>query len=119
MLIMPVVLPDKLLRIIMNIQRKKDILEEYKKHLKIINYTPNNLYFDNLEIINVRESTLQEAENKLLKKAYELKADAIINYSNQFNTISSVNTSGFGSAKTISTSVKAVNTLSGLAIKVK
>ena len=117
--IMPVVLPDKLLRIIMNIQRKKDILEEYKKHLKIINYTPNNLYFDNLEIINVRESTLEEAENKLLKKAYELKADAIINYSNQFNTISSVNTSGFGSAKTISTSVKAVNTLSGLAIKVK
>lgn len=101
------------------IHRNDKILLEYEKHLKIINYTPNNLNFENVKIINARASTLEGAEKILLQEAYDLKADAIINYSNQFNTISSVNTSGFGSSKSVSTSVTAVNSISGLAIKVK
>ncbi|MGJ0364464.1 hypothetical protein [Aliarcobacter cryaerophilus] len=111
-----ILIPRKLFNIIV---KNSNILTEYEKQLKIINYTPSNLNFENIKIINVSGDTLEEATKELLKQAYELKADAIINYSNQFNTISSVSTTGFGSAKRLSTSVTTVNTLSGLAIKVK
>lgn len=111
-----ILIPRKLFNIIV---KNSNILTEYEKQLKIINYTPSNLNFENIKIINVSGDTLEEATKELLKQAYELKADAIINYSNQFNTISSVSTTGFGSAKRLSTSVTTVNTLSGLAIKIK
>lgn len=119
LLLISILMPKKLGNKLIKMQRKSNIINEYKKYLKIINYTPNNLNFDNIKIINVRANTLEEAENKLLNEAYELKADAIINYSNQFNTISSVNTSGIGSSKSVSTSVTAVNSVSGLAIRVR
>lgn len=111
-----ILIPRKLFNIIV---KNSNILTEYEKQLKIINYTPSNLNFENIKIINVSGDTLEKATKELLKQAYELKADAIINYSNQFNTISSVSTTGFGSAKRLSTSVTTVNTLSGLAIKIK
>ncbi|MCT7570415.1 hypothetical protein N5U00_10565 [Aliarcobacter butzleri] len=119
LLLIRILMPKKLENKLIKMERKSNIINEYKKYLKIINYTPNNLNFDNIKIINVKANTLEEAENKLLNEAYELRADAIINYSNQFNTISNVRTTGIGSGKSVSTSVTAVNSISGLAIKIK
>jgi hypothetical protein len=99
---------------------KKNIIHsKYKDQLKIINYTPNSLEFDSIKIINISDKSLEKANNKLIEEAYNLKADAIINYSHQTSTTSNVRTSGWANNKSIKTDTLTLNIISGLAIKVK
>ena len=99
---------------------KKNIIHsKYKDQLKIINYTPNSLEFDSIRIINISDKSLEKANNKLIEEAYNLKADAIINYSHQTSTTSNVRTSGWANNKSIKTDTLTLNIISGLAIKVK
>lgn len=99
---------------------KKNIIHsKYKDQLKIINYTPNSLEFDSIKIINISDKSLEKANNKLIEEAYNLKADAIINYSHQTSTTSNVRTSGWANNKSIKTDTLTLNIIYGLAIKVK
>ncbi|MGJ0287165.1 hypothetical protein [Aliarcobacter cryaerophilus] len=99
---------------------KKNIIHsKYKDQLKIINYTPNSLEFDSIKVINISDKSLEKANNKLIEEAYNLKADAIINYSHQTSTTSNVRTSGWANNKSIKTDTLTLNIISGLAIKVK
>lgn len=99
---------------------KKNIIHsKYKDQLKIINYTPNSLEFDSIKIINISDKSLEKSNNKLIEEAYNLKADAIINYSHQTSTTSNVRTSGWANNKSIKTDTLTLNIISGLAIKVK
>ena len=106
-------------QILLKLTKKGILIDEYKKHLKIINYTPNSLEFDSIKIINISDKSLEKANNKLIEEAYNLKADAIINYSHQTSTTSNVRTSGWANNKSIKTDTLTLNIISGLAIKVK
>ena len=106
-------------QILLKLTKKGILIDEYKKHLKIINYTPNNLDFESMGIITVSDKYLENANTKLIKEAFSLKADAIINYSHQISTASNVRTSGWANNKSIKTDILTQNIISGLAIKVK
>lgn len=107
-------------KILMNMIKKDNIRIDYRNKLKIINFTPSDLKFDSIEIIHVSDKTIEGATNKLIRRAFELKADAIINYNQQVNTASNISTSNniLSGDKNIHTKIQTTYNINGLAIKV-
>ncbi|MDN5071413.1 hypothetical protein O8C76_10315 [Aliarcobacter butzleri] len=103
---------DKLVNIEFNKQ-----LNNYQKEIGIINYVPQDLEYENLGLIIGVGNNYNNAERNLIKKAFELKADGIINVN--LNSTSSTKLNGHikkGNG-VISSSVDITIHLQGIAIK--
>lgn len=70
----------------------KNQLNIYKKELAIINYIPTDLEYENLGLITTDGNNYENAEENLIKKAFNLKADGIININ--FNSTSTTKIKG-------------------------
>lgn len=70
----------------------KNQLNIYKKELGIINYIPTDLEYENLGLITTDGNNYENAEENLIKKAFNLKADGIININ--FNSTSTTKIKG-------------------------
>ena len=101
-------------------QLKDDILDsKFKEELQIIDFTPNNINFEPIEIIHVVDKTFDGARKKLIDEAYRLKADAIINYSYQSTTTPRVKTTtSLNGSKDIKTDVMVSNIINATAIRI-
>ncbi len=97
------------------IAKAEIISDEYKKELTIINFAPDNLSYEIIDMIQASAKSYNEAEKDLITSAYNLKADAIISLENDTVTASEVK-SNLGN---INTKVHVVHTLRGVAIKIK
>lgn len=101
-------------------QMKDDVIQsKYKDQLQIVNFTPNNLNFEIIKMIHVVDKTMDGVTKKLIEEAYELKADAIINYQYQSTTTSKVRTTNtIGASKDIKTDVYVSNIIDATAIRI-
>lgn len=92
---------------------KRIVLRDiYNNQLKRVEYTPQDLIYNELKRIHVKEDTFKDAEDKLLEQAFDLRADTIINYKYQFATSSKVS----GRTK-IDTEIEEYHIIDGTAIK--
>lgn len=93
---------------------EEDIVEKlYKKDLLIISYVPEKLSYEVIELISFSTSTLEEAKNGLIIKAFRLKADAIINYKHDVIKSSYVS----GKKGRVSTKINITHKVEGVAIR--
>jgi uncharacterized protein YbjQ (UPF0145 family) len=92
---------------------EKIIYTYYKDNLTIINYVPENIKYELIKLIDTSSNSLENAKDKLIAKAYELKADAIINYTNDVSKASIVE----GNRKNVRTKVRTYYEVQGMAIK--
>lgn len=72
---------------------KEAVIDEYKKNLVILNYSPNDLKYEVISKIEAFDTgSFASVENKLIYQAYSLKADGIINFQQNSNTQSEIRT---------------------------
>lgn len=97
---------------------RAQIFRLYKENLSILNFIPDNLNYEVIKMIEDSSSTYESAKNGLIREAYELKADAIINLNHNSSKSSSVSTQQtLTSGKEIKTSVVSEHNIQGIAIK--
>lgn len=103
---------DKLVNIEFNKQ-----LDNYKKEIGIINYVPQDLEYENLGLITSVGNNYNNAEKNLVKKAFELKADGIINVNLNSTSSTKLNGNIKKGNGVILSSVDVTIHLQGIAIK--
>lgn len=97
---------------------KKMVLKKsYKEQLKIWETTPKGLEYEEIRRLHIEGKSFENSEEQLLELAFNIKADAIINYSYQHSTSSNIKTSGFGKHKSIDTKINEYHIIDGLAIR--
>lgn len=97
---------------------KGQIFKLYKENLSILNFIPDNLNYEVIKMIEDSSSTYESAKNGLIREAYALKADAIINLNHNSSKSSNVSTQQtLTSGKEIKTSIVSEHNMQGIAIK--
>jgi len=91
-------------------------LNNYRKEVSLINYIPDGLKYEALELITCTGNNYYNAETMLIGKAFKLNADGIINVT--LNSTSSTRVSGrTGEKGYITSSIDTTVYLQGMAIK--
>ena len=99
--------------------RDEKIFEVYSNSLTILNYVPDNLNYQVIKMISSSSRNYDDAKKQLIRQAYELKADAILNLKDNTNSTSDVKSSFIPGTNTqqIKTNVITTHRLEGIAIK--
>lgn len=99
--------------------KDEKIFEVYSNSLTILNYIPNDLQHNVIKMISASANNYDVAKIQLIKQAYELKADAILNLKDNTNSSSDVKSSYIPLTNTqqIKTNVVTTHRLEGIAIK--
>ncbi len=102
-----------------NMIRESVIDEVYSNSLTILNYVPDNLNYHVIKMISSSSRNYDDAKKQLIRQAYELKADAILNLKDNTNSSSDVKSSYIPLTNTqqIKTNVVTTHRLEGIAIK--
>lgn len=110
---------EKLDNSITKLIRDEKIFEIYSNSLTILNYIPNDLHHNVIKMISASANNYDDAKKQLIKQAYELKADAILNLKDNTNSTSDVKSSFIPMTNTqqIKTNVVTTHRLEGIAIK--
>lgn len=99
---------------------KESVIDEiYSNSLTILNYVPDNLNYQVIKMISSSSRNYDDAKKQLIRQAYELKADAILNLKDNTNSTSDVKSSFIPVTNTqqIKTNVVTTHRLEGIAIK--
>lgn len=99
---------------------KNDVIDEvYANSLTILNYIPENLNHTVIKMISSSDNDYEDAKKQLIRQAYELKADAILNFKADSNTNSDVSSSFIPMTNTQQIRTKIINNtrLEGIAVK--
>ncbi len=100
---------------IIGLTRDTVIYDTYAKSLTILNYIPNNLNYAVIKMISVTSDNYDNARKELVRQAYELKADGILNLKHDTNNVSKVKTSPLRAG--IYTDVTTTCRIEGIAVK--
>ena len=98
---------------------KEKIIKEYENSMLIINYTPDDIKYKIISLIESHKDKYDKAKFDLLEKAHAIEADGIVNLQHNTNVITNVSTTYLvGGGKEIETETKENHYLKGVAIKI-
>lgn len=103
-----------------NMTKNTVIDEVYGNSVTILNYIPNDLNHNVIKMISSSANNYEDAKKQLIRQAYDLKADGILNFTQHSNSQSdtrTVNDIPLVSPTQIKTKVTTTHRLEGIAVK--
>lgn len=98
---------------------KEKIIKAYEENMLIVNYTPDDIKYSIISLVEAHKDKYDKAKFELLEKAHSLEADGVINLQHNTNVITNVTTTYLiGGGKDVETETKENHYLKGVAIKI-